>query len=80
MALANCAVYYLNGDVWTSVQDQLQYDAADPSLKVGKSGCKLGFFGTTPIAKETVTLAGDGVTDSAAIATALHNLGLITKA
>lgn len=38
-------------------------------------GCKLGFYGATAVAKQTYT-TGDGAD---ALATLLHNLGLITK-
>jgi len=50
------------------------------------NGSKIGFYGlTTPIAKATITLGAGTTTtllkaDVLAIATALHNLGILTEA
>jgi len=65
--------------------EQLTSGQPDGSL-MGRSDDKIGFYGlTTPIVKATVTLSAGTTTtllkaDVAAIATALDNLGLITKA
>lgn len=53
---------------------------------IGRSDEKLGFYGlTTPIIKTTITLGAGTTTtllkaDVLAIATALHNLGILTEA
>ena len=50
------------------------------------NGAKIGFYGlTTPIVKATITLGAGTTTtllkaDVLAIATALHNLGILTEA
>ncbi len=46
---------------------------------------KIGFYGATPIVKATITLGAGTTTtllkaDVLAIATALHNLGILTEA
>lgn len=58
----------------------------DDGANFGRSADKIGFYGlTTPIVKATITLGAGTTTtllkaDVLAIATALHNLGLITEA
>lgn len=53
---------------------------------VGQSGGKIGFYGTTPIVKATVTAVATGataatiVTSLQALQTALNTLGLIANA
>ncbi len=65
--------------------EQLTSGQPDGSL-MGRSDDKLGFYGlTTPIVKVTITLGAGTTTtllkaDVLAIATALHNLGILTEA
>jgi len=62
-------------------------DANTDGTNFGQAGTeKLGFYGlTTPIVKTTITLGAGTTTtllkaDVLAIATALHNLGILTEA
>ncbi len=65
--------------------ETLGHGAAD-GTNLGRSDDKLGFYGlTTPIVKVTITLGAGTTTtllkaDVLAIATALHNLGILTEA
>ncbi len=58
----------------------------DDGAVLGRSSGKLGFYGLgTPIVKTTITLGAGTTTtllkaDVLAIATALHNLGILTEA
>lgn len=58
----------------------------DDGENFGRSGGKIGFYGlTTPIVRATITLGAGTTTtllkaDVLAIATALHNLGILTEA
>lgn len=51
---------------------------AATSVKIGRSGQSLGFYGTTPVAKITVSGGRGGNAALANLLTALANLGLIT--
>ncbi len=61
-------------------------DGNDDGTNFGRTADKIGFYGlTTPIVKVTITLGAGTTTtllkaDVLAIATALHNLGILTEA
>ena len=61
-------------------------DGNDDRTNFGRSSGKIGFYGlTAPIVKVTITLCAGTTTtllkaDVLAIATALHNLGILTEA
>jgi len=66
--------------------EQILSDGGTGGTNIGNASTdKIAFYGDTPIVRATVTLGAGTTTtllkaDIAAIATALDNLGLITKA
>ena len=75
---ASAATGEMEFDVWDGSAYQTQLRVKDGYALLGQSGGKVGFYGTAPAIKPTVTGARDDGTALADLLTELATLGLIT--